>query len=392
MGPLHGVRVVELAGIGPGPVCGMLLADLGADVVLVERARANPNAAELFGGRDGDPAAFFNRGKRSLAVDLKSPDGVAVVLDLVARAHLFIEGFRPGVTERLGLGPDACLARNPALVYGRMTGWGQHGPLAQAAGHDLNYVALSGALHPTGPGDAPPLAPPTLVGDMGGGTMLLAVGLLAALHHARATGAGQVVDAAITDGSALLTTLLHSLRAFGQWDDARQANLLDGGAPWYNTYACADGGYVTVGALEPAFHRELLTRLGIPDGDPLYTTQHDRAQWPTQRARLAALFRTRTRAEWCALLEGSDACFAPVLDLGEVPSHPHHAARGTFVTRDGVTQPAPAPRFSATPGAAGAAPPARGAQGRAILEELGVDAARIDALVAAGVVALPGGG
>ncbi len=386
MGPLHGVRVIEMAGLGPAPVCGMLLADLGAEVILVERARANPNAAGAFDSATLGAAAFYNRGKRSLALELKAPEGVGIVLDLLAGADLLVEGFRPGVMERLGLGPAPCHARNPALVYGRMTGWGQDGPLAPRAGHDLNYIALSGALHHGGAAEGPPAAPPTLVGDIGGGTLVLAVGLLAALRHAQATGEGQVVDAAITDGTAWMTALLRSVHAGGAWSTQRGANLLDGGAPWYNVYACADGRHVTVGALEPNFYRELLARLGL-DGDPDFADQYDRARWPAQRARLAALFLSRSRDAWCEVFAGSDACFAPVLDFDEAPRHPHNVARGTFVERDGLVQPAPVPRLSATPGTIGSPPPP-GAHGAEILGELGYDRTRIEALAERGVVRL----
>jgi len=385
MGPLNGVRVVEMAGIGPAPVCGMLLADLGAEVTVVERARANPNAAGPADSAALGRAALFNRGKRSLALDLKVPEAAAIVLDLVAASDLLIEGFRPGVMERLGLGPEACLARRPALVYGRMTGWGQDGPLAARAGHDINYIALSGALYHGGGPDAPPSAPPTLVGDIGGGTLVLAVGLLAALRHAQATGQGQVVDAAISDGTAWMTGLLRSFHAAGAWATARATNLLDGAAPWYNVYECADGGYVTVGALEPAFYRELLAQLDLAD-DLDFADQYDRARWPEQRARLATLFRSRSRAEWCDRFAGSDACFAPVLDFDEAAAHAHNVARGTFVEVAGVVQPAPVPRFSATPGAPGTPPPIAGANGRDILTDLGYDAARIEALIEHGVV------
>ncbi|MDX1593031.1 MAG: CaiB/BaiF CoA-transferase family protein [Gammaproteobacteria bacterium] len=387
MGPLHGIRVVEMAGIGPGPLCGMLLADLGAEVVLVERARANPNAAGPLDSAALGDGALFNRGKRSLAVDLKAPGARELLLDLVAGADLLIEGYRPGVMERLGLGPEPCLARNPALVYGRLTGWGQDGPLAERAGHDLNYIALSGALHHGGERATPPAAPPTLVGDVGGGTLMLAVGLLAALQHARAGGGGQVVDAAICDGSAWMTTLLRSFHAGGAWLTGRGENVLDGAAPWYGVYACADGRHVTVGALEPAFYRELVGRLDLAD-DPDFADQHDRARWPAMRERLAALFRSRPREAWCALFAGSDACFAPVLDFDEAPRDPHLAARGTFVEHHGRLQPAPAPRFSATPGELGAPPPRPGEHGGELLAELGYDHDRIAALSAAGVVTI----
>jgi alpha-methylacyl-CoA racemase len=337
MGPLAGVRVVELAGIGPGPFCAMLLADLGAEVLRVDR----PAAA-----RPVWPTVLA-RGRRSVAVDLKHPDGAAVVLDLVAAADALVEGFRPGVAERLGIGPDACLARNPRLVYGRVTGWGQEGPWRLAAGHDIDYIALAGALHPVGPAGGPPVPPLNLVGDFGGGGMLLALGVVAALLERGRSGAGQVVDAAMVDGAALLTTQFHELLAAGLWREQRGGNLLDGGAPFYGVYETADGRHLAVGALEPQFWAELLRRLGLDAGD--LPDQLDRDGWPLLRRRLAALFRTRTLEEWCELLAGTDACVAPVLGLGEAPAHPHNRARGTFVEVGGVVQPAPAPRFSRTP-------------------------------------------
>jgi alpha-methylacyl-CoA racemase len=337
MGPLEGVRIVEVAGIGPGPFCAMLLADLGAEVLAVDRPAA---------GRPGWPA-LFGRGRRRVAVDLKHPGGPGVVLDLVAGADALVEGFRPGVAERLGIGPEACLDRNPRLVYGRVTGWGQEGPLAQTAGHDIDYIALAGALHPVGPPDGPPVPPLNLLGDFGGGGMLLALGVVAALLEAARSGRGQVVDAAMVDGAALLTTQLHELLAAGLWTDRRGANLLDGAAPCYAVYETADGRHLAVGALEPQFWAELLERVGLPADD--LPAQLDRDGWPLLRERLAAQFRTRTRDEWCALLEGTDACVAPVLSLLEAPAHPHHQARSSFVEVAGVTQPAPAPRFSRTP-------------------------------------------
>jgi alpha-methylacyl-CoA racemase len=337
MGPLAGVRVVEVAGIGPGPFCAMLLADLGAEVLRVERPAAGAQAWPT----------LFARGRRSVVVDLKHPAGAGVVLDLVAVADALVEGFRPGVAERLGIGPDPCLARNPRLVYGRVTGWGQQGPLARAAGHDIDYIALAGALHPVGPAGGPPVPPLNLVGDFGGGGMLLALGVVAALLEAGRSGRGQVVDAAMVDGAALLTTELHELLAAGLWSDQRGTNLLDGGAPFYGVYQTADGRHLAVGALEPAFWAELLERVGLDDAD--LPAQLDRDGWPVLRERLAAVFRTRTRDEWCRLLEGTDACVAPVLSLLEAPAHPHNQARGTFVEVGGVVQPAPAPRFSRTP-------------------------------------------
>lgn len=338
MGPLKGVRVVEMAGIGPGPFCGMLLADMGADVLRIDRKTANALPVE-------DPVTA--RGRRSVALDLKQPAGVETVLQLVEQADILIEGYRPGVMERLGLGPETCLERNPRLVYGRMTGWGQDGPLAHAAGHDLNYIALAGALHGIGRPGERPVPPLNLVGDYGGGAMMLAFGVVCAALEARQSGQGQVVDAAMTDGTALLLSLFHGLKAQGVWSNERGTNLLDGGAPFYDTYTCADGQHISIGALEPQFYRELLERIGLSD-DPDCAEQMNRKSWPAMRARFEAVFANRTRQEWCDILEGTDVCFAPVLDMDEAPEHPHHAARGTFVEHDGMTQAAPAPRFSRT--------------------------------------------
>ncbi|MEV4740881.1 CaiB/BaiF CoA-transferase family protein [Streptomyces sp. NPDC049555] len=347
-GPLAGVRVLELAGIGPGPFAAMLLGDLGADVVRVDRPGGQ--------GLGVDPAYdVTNRNKRSVLVDLKAPEGAAAVLGLAARADILLEGFRPGVAERLGVGPEAALARNPALVYGRMTGWGQDGPLAHAAGHDIGYIAVTGALALTGPAEGPPYAPANLLGDYAGGSLYLVVGLLAALHHARATGRGQVVDAAIVDGTAHLTAMLHGMLAAGGWQDRRAANLLDGGAPFYGTYETADGGHMAVGALEPRFYDTFVRLLGLPQAA---ADRGDPGRWEELRAAVADRFRQRTRAEWTAVFDGTDACVAPVLSLGEAPHHPHLAARGTFTEDGGITQPAPAPRFSATP-ATVRRPPAR---------------------------------
>ncbi|WP_201305011.1 CaiB/BaiF CoA transferase family protein [Streptomyces sp. GS7] len=340
-GPLSGVRVVELAGIGPGPFAAMLLADLGADVVRVDR----PGGA----GLRIDPAHdITNRNKRSVLVDLKQPAGVAQVLDLAERADVLVEGYRPGVAERLGVGPEQCLARNPRLVYGRMTGWGQEGPLAGTAGHDIGYIAITGALGMIGPADGPPAVPANLLGDYAGGSLYLVIGVLAALQHARAEGgSGQVVDAAIVDGTAHLTAMIHGMLAAGGWQDRRGANLLDGGTPFYGTYATADGGYMAVGALEQRFYAEFIRLLGIEDEVP---ARDDLAAWDELRTAIAARFLTRTREEWTAVFQESDACVAPVLSLREAPGHPHLAARGTFVDHAGITQPAPAPRFSDTPG------------------------------------------
>ncbi|MGW2212946.1 CaiB/BaiF CoA transferase family protein [Streptomyces sp. NPDC001781] len=338
-GPLSWVRVVELAGIGPGPFAAMLLADLGADVVRVDR----PDGP----GLGIDPACdVTNRNKRSVVVDLKAPDGPARVLGLAGRADVLIEGYRPGVAERLGVGPADCHARNPRLVYGRMTGWGQDGPLADRAGHDASYIAVTGTLGMIGRPGEPPALPANLLGDYAGGSLYLVVGVLAALHHARATGTGQVVDAAIVDGTAHLSTMIHGMLAAGAWQDRRAANLLDGGCPYYGTYETADGKYMAVGALEPRFYAEFLRLLDL---DGLTGAHHDPARWPELRERVAARFKSGTRAEWTARFEGTDACVAPVLSLREAPGHPHLAARGTFTEHDGLVQPAPAPRFSATP-------------------------------------------
>ncbi|MEU6576616.1 CaiB/BaiF CoA-transferase family protein [Streptomyces sp. NPDC046805] len=338
-GPLSGVRVVELAGIGPGPFAAMLLADLGADVVRVDRPGG--------GGLAIDPAYdITNRNKRSVVVDLKAPDGAARVLDLAERADILIEGYRPGVAERLGVGPGDCHARNPRLVYGRMTGWGQEGPLAQRAGHDIGYIAVTGTLGLIGKPGEPPAIPANLVGDYAGGSLYLVVGVLAALHHARATGTGQVVDAAIVDGASHLASMIHGMLAAGSWQDRRAANLLDGGCPYYGTYETADGAYMAVGALEPQFYAEFLRLLRLDD---LASAHTDWARWGELRERVAARFKSRTRDEWTAVFEDSDACVAPVLSLREAPHHPHLAARGTFTDHGGIVQPAPAPRFSATP-------------------------------------------
>jgi alpha-methylacyl-CoA racemase len=349
--------VIELAGIGPAPFAGMLLADLGADVVRVDRP-GGPALAVVPPEQD-----VLGRGKRSVALDLKHPDGVRRVLDLVAVSDLLLEGMRPGVAERLGVGPDECLARQPALVYGRMTGWGQDGPAAGTAGHDITYVAVSGALGASAPPSDPPMPPLNLLGDFAGATYLV-VGLLAALHAAKTSGAGQVVDAAMVDSTAHLTTMFHGLLAAGAWTDRPGSNLLDGGAPFYGTYRTADGGWMAVGALEPAFYDDLVHRLGIETAD-----RTDPSTWPVLRQRIADVFATRTRDEWTEEFADSDACVAPVLGLGEATRHPHLVARGTFVEHGGVVQPAPAPRFSRTPGALDRLPPAAGQHTDEVLDE-----------------------
>ncbi|MET7934244.1 CaiB/BaiF CoA-transferase family protein [Streptomyces sp. NPDC005322] len=362
-GPLAGVRVVELAGIGPGPFAAMVLADLGADVVRVDRPGGT-------GGLRIEPDYdLANRNKRSVLLDLKSERGVAAVLDLVERADILIEGYRPGVAERLGVGPDACLARNPKLVYGRMTGWGQQGPLAESAGHDIGYIAVTGALGMIGASGGPPVAPANLLGDYAGGSLYLVIGVLAALQHTRAGGPGQVVDAAIVDGTAHLTAVIHGMMAAGGWQDRRGANLLDGGCPFYGTYETADGGYMAVGALERKFYEEFIGLLGIADQAP---ARDDFDSWGALSAAIAARFKQRTREEWTAVFAGSDACVAPVLSLREAPAHPHLAARSTFVDHDGVTQPAPAPRFSATPGEVRRPPARPGAGAAEVAREWGV--------------------
>ncbi|BDI06230.1 alpha-methylacyl-CoA racemase [Sphaerotilus microaerophilus] len=381
-GPLAGLRIVEFAGIGPGPFTGMLLADMGADVILVERA-ADFAAAQQY------PRAAPNRGKRSIALDLKSEAGRDAVWRLLASADALIEGYRPGVMERLGLGPEAVAAHNPRLVYGRVTGWGQTGPLAQAAGHDINYVALTGVLSTaTRPGQAP-LTPPTLVGDMGGGAMFLAFGLLCALREAERSGRGQVVDAAMIDGVAAMSSLIHQMRANGFWDSRPERNLFLNASPFYEVFECACGGYITLGAIEPPFYAELLRRLELDDMDP--RQQYDHRAWPALKQRVAEQIRSRSRAEWCERMEGSDACFAPVLSLDEAATHPHNAARGLFIDLpvDGrlQRQPAPAPRLSATP-ARMPAPGARcGEHTDAVLAELGLTAQQIAQMRASGACA-----
>ncbi|MEU9852767.1 CaiB/BaiF CoA-transferase family protein [Streptomyces sp. NPDC047974] len=364
-GPLAGVRVVELAGIGPGPFAAMLLADLGADVVRVDR----PGGP----GLGVDPAKdLTNRNKRSVLVDLKAADGPAVLLDLAERADVLIEGYRPGVAERLGVGPEECLARNPRLVYGRMTGWGQDGPLAPTAGHDIGYIAVTGALGLVGPDpDGPPSIPANLLGDYAGGSLYLVVGVLAALQHARTHGEGQIVDAAIVDGTAHLTTMIHAMLLAGGWQDRRGVNLLDGGCPFYGVYATSDGGHMAVGALEERFYDEFARLLDLAEAGSL---RRDLARWPELREAVAARFRSRTRAEWTEVFEGTDACVAPVLSLREAPAHPHLAARATFAEHGGLVQPAPAPRFSATPGTLRTGPALPGADTAEVARDWAVPA------------------
>ncbi|MFA6313219.1 MAG: CaiB/BaiF CoA-transferase family protein [Sterolibacterium sp.] len=375
-GPLAGLRIVEMVGLGPGPFCAMLLADMGAEVIRIDQKRtaAADNPFPMLNTRFD----VLARGRRSLAADLKNPAGKEIVLRLVEKADALIEGYRPGVMERLGLGPEVCLQRNPHLVFGRMTGWGQHGPLAAAAGHDLNYIALSGALNAIGRPDSPPPPPLNLLGDFGGGGMMLAFGIACALIEARNSGQGQVVDAAMTDGAALLSAMIYGSKAFGSWTNRRGANLLDGGAHFYDSYACADGKFVAIGAIEPRFYALLLKICGITD--PAFNAQMDPASWPDLKAKLAAVIASKTRAEWCTLMEGTDACFAPVLDLDEAPDHPHNQARETFIEIEGVVQPAPAPRFSRTPPQVGRPPAAAGQHTDEILADWGLTADEIKAL------------
>ncbi len=378
-GPLAGIRIIELAGIGPSPFTGMMLADAGADIIRVDRAdRATYPPAE-------EPHVdLLNRGRRSVAVDLKHPEAVALMLRLVEKADGLMEGFRPGVAERLGLGPDVCLERNPRLVYGRMTGWGQAGPMATAAGHDINYIALSGALEPMGRAGERPYAPLNLVGDFGGGGMLLAYGMVAAMLNAQRTGRGQVIDAAMVDGAASLMTMTYTLVAAGIWKDERGTNLLDSGAHFYEVYETADGRFMAVGAIEPQFYAELIALMGLADED--LPDQNDRGAWPAMKERFAAVFATKTRDEWAAIFEGSDACAVPVLTPREAPDHPHNRARQTFATVAGVTQPAPSPRFGGTPGSIRRPPPNPGQHGDDALVDWGVAKEEIGDLRSSGAI------
>lgn len=379
MGPLAGFRIVELAGIGPGPMGAMLLGDMGADVIRVDRVR--PATAD----RMSDPRhAVHNRSRRSIAIDLQHPDGPAIVLRLAEHADGLIEPFRPGVAERLGIGPKPCLAANPRLVYGRITGWGQEGPLARAAGHDINYIAVTGLLHAIGRAGERPVPPLNLVGDYGGGGMLLAFGMVCGLLEAQRSGRGQVFDAAMMDGAALLFGAQFGLHAAGLWADQRGVNLLDSGAPFYDVYETSDGKYVAVGAIEPQFYALLLEKTGLAGVSLPH--QMDRQAWPAMKQRLAAVFLTKTRDDWCRIMEGTDVCFAPVLSIGEAPAHPHARARAAYVEVDGVAQPAPAPRFDRTPAGPPSKAPTRGAQTEDILGECGFDPGEIKALQEAGAV------
>jgi alpha-methylacyl-CoA racemase len=378
-GPLAGVTLIELAGIGPGPFAGMVLADMGATVIRVDRAQNVRD--DLPADRPLDPMA---RGRHSIALDLKQPEAVEVVLRLVERADGLFEGFRPGVTERLGLGPDACLTRNPRLVYGRMTGWGQDGPYAHAAGHDINYIALTGALDAIGRRGEVPTPPLNLVGDFGGGGMFLAFGMVCALFEARGSGRGQVVDAAMVDGASTLLTSIHFLTTLGLWKPERGTNMLDSGAPYYDVYECADGRCISVGSIEPQFYAELRRLAGLDDA--VWDAQNDRAAWPDRKADLVTLFRRKTRDEWCDLMEYTDVCFAPVLSITEAPEHPHAKARNAFTEVAGVVQPSPAPRLSRTPGAVQSPPAVPGQHTDEVLAAAGYGAGEIAALRHSGAV------
>ncbi len=374
MGPLNGLRVVELEGLGPAPFCGMMLADMGAEVISITRKSAAGSRA----------AQISERGKKTIALNLKHPDGVAAVLDLCASADILIEGFRPGVAERLGIGPAACAARNPRLVYGRMTGWGQSGPLASAAGHDINYISLSGALHAIGRAGERPVPPLNLVGDFGGGGMFLAFGLMCAVFEAQRSGTGQVIDVSMVDGSAALMHMMYQFMAMGAWRDERGANMLDGAAHFYDTFETADGRYVSIGSIEPQFYALLVQLAGLDAAE--FAPQHDQSRWPDLKDKLAAVIRQRTRDEWCAIMEGTDVCFAPVLSMTEAPGHPHNLARGTFIEVAGVPQPAPAPRFSRTAPATPAAAAPAGSDTAAVLAAIGYADDRIRSLRDAGVL------
>ena len=378
-GPLEGIRIIELAGLGPAPFAGMMLADAGADIIRIDRS----NRA-IYPPIQEPHVDLLNRGRRSVAVDLKHPDGVALVLRLVEGADGFMEGFRPGVAERLGLGPDECLGRNPALAYGRMTGYGQEGPMAQAAGHDIDYIALSGALEAIGRAGERPVPPLNLLGDFGGGGMLLAYGMLAAILGARTTGKGQVIDAAMVDGAASLMTMTYTLRSAGIWQDARGTNMLDTGAHFYEVYETSDGGFMGVGAIEPQFYAELMQLLGLGDED--LSNQMDRTRWPEMKERFAEIFATKTRDEWETVFAGSDACVAPVLSPTEAPEHPHNQARGTFTDVAGVVQPAPSPRFLSTPGEIRWPPPNPGQRGDEALADWGLSTDEVAALRESGAI------
>ena len=377
MGPLAGIKVVEIAGIGPGPFCSMLLSDMGADMLRVDRT-----APSGLGIASEPKYDVLTRGRRSISIDLKQPEGVETVLRLADKADALIEGFRPGVAERLGIGPEVCHKRNPKLVYGRMTGWGQDGPIAHSAGHDINYIALAGALAAIGRPGGPPSPPLNLVGDFGGGAMFLAFGVLAGIIEAQKSGQGQVVDVSMVEGAAYLATPMFGMLARGYWSTERGTNILDSGAHFYDAYECKDGKSISIGSIEPKFYAELLEKTGL-EGEEL-PPQMDRAQWPAMKQKLTAVFKTKTRDEWCAIMEGTDICFAPVLDFSEAPQHPHNKARGSFVEIEGVTQPGPAPKFSRTKPEVQRRPPLLGEHTREALADWGISESEIDALIAKG--------
>jgi alpha-methylacyl-CoA racemase len=374
VGPLTGLKIIELAGIGPGPFCGMMLADMGAEVIRVDRA----------GGSTNRPKDVLTRGRKSIAVDLKSDDGKEVILKMCEGADAIFEGFRPGVTERLGLGPDECMARNPKLVYGHMTGWGQEGPMAQAAGHDINYISLAGALHAIGAKGEKPVPPLNLVGDFGGGGMVLAFGLVCAILEAQKSGTGQVVDTAMVDGAAILMSMFYTMRSAGVWTDERGDNMLDGGAHFYDTYETSDGKYISIGSIEPQFYALLLEKAGLDKDE--FAPQMDRKQWPALKTKVTEAFKGKTRDEWCEIMEGSDVCFAPVLSLGEVPDHPHNKARNAYVEIDDVVQPAPAPRFSRTEVGISHGSRIAGEDTIGVLGSAGFSESEIESLVESGAV------
>ena len=376
MGPLKGLKIIEMAGIGPGPFCGMVLADLGAEIIRVDRASA------IGTGSKKEPS---NRGKKSIAVDLKAKEGVEVVLKLIETADAIFEGFRPGVMERLGIGPEVCMARNDRIVFGRMTGWGQEGPLANAAGHDINYISLSGALAAIGRPGSPPVPPLNLIGDFGGGGMLLALGLVAALLESKESKQGQVVDAAMTDGSALLMTMIYSMQSSGMWKTTMGSNLLDGGSHFYDTYECKDGKFISIGSIEPQFYA-LLCQIAELD-EKVFSKQMSRDLWPEQKEEIKKVFLKKTRDEWCELMEGTDVCFAPVLDMSEAPQHPHNKERKTFIDLEGVTQPAPAPRFSRTEPEVVSSPSIVGEHTNEVLSSIGLSEEDISTLKTSGAVA-----
>ncbi len=376
MGPLKGLQIIEMAGIGPAPFCGMVLSDLGANVIRIDRVTSAGSVSRQ---------EASNRGKKSIAVDLKTTKGIEVVLNLVEASDALFEGFRPGVMEKLGLGPDVCLQKNKKIVFGRMTGWGQEGPLAFAAGHDINYISLSGVLATIGRPGAPPVPPLNLIGDYGGGGMLLALGLVAALFETKSSGKGQVIDAAMVDGSALLMTMIYTMRGMGLWKDSLGSNFLDGGAHFYDTYECKDGKYISIASIEPKFYQ--LLREITPLEDSIFDDQLSRESWPEQKKALKEIFLKKTQQEWCDLMEGTDICFAPVLNMAEAPEHPHNKARGTFIELEGIVQPAPAPRFSRTVPEVYPAPAYVGEHTEEVLKSIGMQDSDIEDLKASGEVA-----